>query len=587
VTRRLVVAALLAVTTVLVVASPAEAHAQLVTTNPRAGEQLNRAPEVITLEFSEPVEVSLGSIRVYNSRGDLVDAGEPTHPDGDESVVQLALPDLDDDGYVTTWRVLSADAHPVQGAFTFRIGDVAAGNLDSLAARLLTDQGGSTSVGALYGFTRFAVFASLALLIGGAAFAVLVWPGGRESRTVARVVWSAWGVLAVATVAGILLQGLYTAALPLGDIFDTDVIRDTLGTRFGKVWLARLGLLVLAIPLLRLLLSKRPRAEYPLPSWWAPASIVVGGALAFTPGLAGHASSGDLVPLAIPADAIHVAAMSLWLGGLVFLLAAVLPSRNLDDLRDAVPRYSELALWCIVALIVTGGFQSWRQVGSLDALRDTDYGRLLVIKLVAFAALLVMATFSREVVNRTFRRVPAPAPAAPVPVAAGGVALADAPPDAEAEVNEEPIDEASEARRLRWSVAVEVGIAVVILAVTALLVNAAPARDEQTGPFTTTLTGDGMNFDVIVSPAEIGRNDLHVTAVTPSGGPSEVINMDARLSLPSREIAPIKLSMRRLGPGHYVAPGADIPIAGDWQLEVGALVSQTDEVRATGSIPIK
>jgi copper transport protein len=587
--RRLTVAALLAVTTVLILASPASAHAQLVTTNPREGEQLKRAPEDITLEFSEPVEVSLGSIRVYDARGDLLDAGEPSHPDGDTSVVQLALPDLDDGGYVTTWRVLSADAHPVQGAFTFRIGNANAADLENLAQRLLTDQGGSTSVGALYGITRFAVFGSLALLIGGAAFAVLVWPRGRDSKTVARIVWVSLGVLAVATVAGILLQGLYTAALPLSDIFESDVIRDTLGTRFGRVWLARLGLLVLAVPLLRMLLSKRPSAEYPLPSWWTPAAIVVGGALACTPGLAGHASSGDLVPLAIPADAIHVAAMSLWLGGLVFLLAAVLPTRSLDDLRAAVPRYSELALWCIVALIVTGGFQSWRQVGSLDALRDTDYGRLLVIKLVAFASLLVVATFSREVVNRTFRRAPRPTPAPPVPVGAGGVALAEAEPSPSADAvdEEETYDEATEIRRLRWSVAVEVLIAVVILAVTALLVNAAPARDQQTGPVTTTLNGDDMNFDIIVSPAEAGRNDVHLTAVTPAGGPTEVINMEATFSLPSRDIAPIKLQLRRLGPGHYTAPGADIPISGDWQLEVAALRSQTDEVRATGTIPIK
>ena len=68
-----------------------------------------------------------------------------------------------------------------------------------------------------------------------------------------------------------------------------------------------------------------------------------------------------------------------------------------------LPRYSALALGAIVALVVSGGYQAWRQVGSLDALKDTDYGKLLIAKLVVFAALIVAAAFSREIVNRRFR----------------------------------------------------------------------------------------------------------------------------------------------------------------------------------------
>jgi copper transport protein len=96
-----------------------------------------------------------------------------------------------------------------------------------------------------------------------------------------------------------------------------------------------------------------------------------------------------------------------------------------------------------------------------------------------------------------------------------------------------------------------------------------------------------MNFDIVVAPAEAGRNDVHLTATTPGGGPTEVLQLDATMSLPSRDIAPLKLQLRRLGPGHYVAPGVDLPIAGDWQLEVAALVSETDEVRVADTVPIR
>ncbi len=82
-------------------------------------------------------------------------------------------------------------------------------------------------------------------------------------------------------------------------------------------------------------------------------------------------------------------------------------------------------------IVVSGAFQAWRQLGSLSNLRDTDYGKILTAKLLAFGVLIITAAFSREIVNRRFRSPrPAPAPAPPprVPVAAaGGPPL---PPDA-------------------------------------------------------------------------------------------------------------------------------------------------------------
>ena len=140
--------------------------------------------------------------------------------------------------------------------------------------------------------------------------------------------------------------------------------------------------------------------------WWLASAGVLAVGLSLTPGLAGHAGTGIYTGFAIPADAIHVLAMACWLGGLVMLLAVVLPRTDPAELRQGINRYSALALGSIVALVVTGGFQAWRQVGSFNALRDTDYGKLLIVKLVVFAALIVAAAFSREVVNRRFRMPP-------------------------------------------------------------------------------------------------------------------------------------------------------------------------------------
>ncbi|MGQ0803208.1 MAG: copper resistance CopC/CopD family protein [Actinomycetota bacterium] len=562
---------------VVVAASPAAAHAELESSDPQAGGVYDDAPEEVRLQYTEPVEASLGAVRVYDGRGERLDAGQPSHPGGASSTVRVDLPDLRDGSYIVTWRVLSADSHPVQGAFTFQVGpEATAGDLDSLAQRLLTDQGGSEAVGVIYAVARFGVFAGLALLVGGVAFVVLVWPRGRESQRARRLVRAGWIGLAVSTVAGLALQGPYAAGLPLGDALDPDLIGDVLGTRSGKVWAFRLVVLVVAVPLLRRLWPRRgPVVEYPLTAAWSAVAALVGVALVATPGLAGHAGSGDLVPLAVPADTVHLGAVAVWLGGLVMLFAALLPGADAAELRSTVPRYSQVALVSVGAIVATGLFQSWRQVGSLTGLRDTDFGRILVIKLLIVGALVVAAAFSREIVNRTFRARTA---AARVSVGGGGGGGDDEP---------EPLDDATEARSLRRSAAIEVALAALVLAVTALLVNAPPARSAANQPISEVFKADELWVEVRVDPARAGQNTVHVTALTTTGAPTEVLEMEVNLTQPDRDIAPLNMPLEQLGPGHYVAYNFTIPISGDWTLIANALVDDTTEVVVKGDLAIR
>ena len=365
-------------------------------------------PRPINLRFTEPVEIALGGVRVFDGSGDRVDVGAPRHPDGQSDQVAVSLPALDDGTYVVTWRVTSADAHPVEGAFTFQVGpeatvDDAAGSSRACSPSRVA----ARAVGVLYAIDRGLVFASLAVFIGGVVFVTAILRPGRRSppvgpspeRRAGRIVRIGWITALGATLVGIALEGVYAAALPLSKVFDPSVWSDVLDTRYGKVALVRVALLLVALPLARIAL----RAEREVPRWWPVPAGLVAVALAATPGIAGHASTGDHVGLAVVSDTLHVLAMSCWLGGLVMLLAIVLVRPLPEGLRPTVNRFSALALGCVAVLVVTGGFQAWRQVGSLEALRDTDFGRLLLVKLIVFAALVVAAAFSREVVNRRFR----------------------------------------------------------------------------------------------------------------------------------------------------------------------------------------
>jgi len=348
------------------------------------------------------------------------------------------------------------------------------------------------------------------------------------------------------------------------------------------VWLARLVLLLLATPVVVALFRRAGADDEPgraVRSLWLVAGAVLGVALAVTPGISGHAISGDWVGVAVVADAVHVLAMALWLGGLVVLAVVGLARSAALGVRDALEPFSRMALGCVLALVATGAFQTWRQVGSLDALRTTDFGRILVVKLVLVALVVVFAAFSREIV---LRLLPPREPEAGVPVVAGGS------DDGEPEY---VLDEAYELRQLRRSVWAEIATAGLILVATALLVNAPPAKtasasSAEGGVAAVTLEADKVSVDVTVTPGGQGANDVHVDVANAQGAPTDVEELSVTFALPDKDISPIDVPLRRLSPGHYYSPGFQIPLSGEWQVTAKPLLSEFEQPTLRGTIDI-
>jgi copper transport protein len=369
--RRFAVAVVGFLTILTVTAAPAFAHAVLLSTNPTDGTSYPTfaAPTSVSIHFGESVGVKLGAVRVYDGQGRLLDTGPPGHAPGDGSTVTASLPKLGVGTYVVTWRVISADTHPVSGAFTFTVGNQKQ-DVSKLATRLLSSANGSRTVGVLYGIDRFVLFASLIAFLGGSAFVALVWSDGRRSRRAARILWTAWLAALAVTLFGFAIEGIYAAAFPLRDLLNHTVLSDTLHARYGETALARVALLMIATPLLWRLFSHKNHHDRPLPrlSWWAPPAVLVGLATITTVTLASHGTTGRWTGVALPADVLHVSAVSLWFGGLLMLTAAVVPGADAETLDRVVPRYSNFAFAAVLAIVASGVFQAYRQVGSLHAL---------------------------------------------------------------------------------------------------------------------------------------------------------------------------------------------------------------------------
>jgi copper resistance protein D len=127
-------------------------------------------------------------------------------------------------------------------------------------------------------------------------------------------------------------------------------------------------------------------------------SAVVVAALAW----AGHAGATPSArgEIHVVSDALHLLAAGAWLGALVPL--ALLFARAIGDwtwlgvAREATRRFSMLGIASVGTLLVTGTVNSWFLVGGVRGLLGTPYGRLLLLKLALFAAMVAVAAFNRQ-----------------------------------------------------------------------------------------------------------------------------------------------------------------------------------------------
>ncbi|MFF0643298.1 copper resistance protein CopC [Streptomyces tendae] len=393
--RTLVLLLLAAACALLAGAGPASAHAALTGSDPREGAVVDKAPAQVSLTFSESVSMDDDSLRVLDPKGKRVDDGKPSGTGGTAYSVKLHA-GLPDGTYTVTYQVVSADSHPVSGAYTFSVG------APSETSVTVSGQGaGGGFVGGLYGVGRYVSYAGFAVLVGGAAFVLACWPRGSGVRVVQRFVVSGWLSLTAATLLLLLLRGSYTGSGKVADVFDLGLLGDVLQTKAGAALVSRLLLLAAAALFIAVLFGAYDKREdeekRDLTFGLAVGGSVVAVGLAATWAMSEHASVGLQAGLAMPVDVVHLIAVATWLGGLTALLVALYRGPADTPVPAlAVSRFSRVAFGSVIALVVTGTYQSWRQLGSWTAFTDTRYGQLLLVKIGLVAVLVGVAYFSRR-----------------------------------------------------------------------------------------------------------------------------------------------------------------------------------------------
>jgi copper transport protein len=563
--RRAATAAL-ALVVLLLTPAGALAHATLEGTRPARDAQVARAPGQVVLRFDETVDASLGAVQVYNSAGHTVQVGTAFHPDGDGPRVAVRLPgSLPDGGYTVTYRVISADSHPISGGFSFTVGSGAAAGARSVES-LLAGQQASRATTTAFSAVRAIEYAAIAVGLGSLLFLLICWrPGLREARREGEE-WDAAGaayaararrVLVVAAVAGLLaalaaivLEGAVGGGTSVSAALKWAVIADVLGTRFGTVC-GVAALLWLGVGAWTLAGAAFAPLVAPL------------AALAFLPALSGHAAAQSPVGLMFVANVVHVLSVSAWLGGIAALVLVLRTATRRVAVEDrmrllaaVVARFSALAGFAFALLLASGVTQAIVEVDGFSALPQTAFGRAVLIKLTLFAVLIVVGWFNRS------KLVPALREAGDVPLRAGVL--------------------------LRDTLRIELGLGAVVLGVTGALAGYAPATVGASGPVSREASVGPAHLELTADPARIGRNQVHLYLFDHHSGAQFTQAKEVRVTaaLPGKGIAAIPLDVRRAGPGHAIGSGT-LGVAGDWRLTVTVRTSAFDEYVTHLTLPIR
>lgn len=518
-----VLAGLAALLSALCIAGAAWAHATLLSSEPADGSVLAQPPRMVQLNFNESITPAVVG---------LVDATGKTRDVAMRAVGQSVLIVLPDDlprgTQIVSYRVVSQDGHPVAGSMLFSIGAVT-GAAPPAAA---------TPLAILIWLARIGTYLGLFAGVGGAFFAAWIRPG--PSGSVASRGAIAVGLVSAAASLG--LQGLDLLNLPLGGLVTSAPWTSALATSLGPSLLIALVVMAMAwfawqspgIPISRVL-----------------ATFAIAG-VGLSLAASGHAATASPQWLTRPSLFLHGIAAAFWIGALAPL--AIMARGHSRDLPRALQRFSAVAMPLVGLLVLSGLALAIVQLGSPRALIETSYGIILSIKLGLVILLLGLAALNRFVFT-------------PAVVA-----------------------DHENTRPLWRSILIEGVLVLGILAVVAGWRFTPPPRSlvaSVVTPLSVHIHTDAAMLQVLVSPGKVGSNDFVLQLMTGDAALLPAKEATLILSLPERGIEPME-RRATLGPdGYWHVRGVALPVAGRWQMQIDALVSDFQKITLQDELQVQ
>ncbi len=548
------VALTLTLTLALTLAAPVFAHAELVRSSPEANATLDRSPAEIEMIFSEALEPSFSEIQVLDSNGIRVDNADSRVSPGDPTRLTASLHSLPDGVYTVSWKVLSAvDGHVTVGAFPFAVGNVDAAALSAAeqASRQI-----KISIGEI--IARWLLYLSATALTGGTLFVLVVWkpayqainPGKPDPH---QPLWRKFStisitVVLIANIIGLLVQAGQASGAEIAAPWNTAVNSVLFTTRFGVLWIARSALALAIAGLLPTARTSRDR-------WIAFAVSLL---FLLTISFDSHAAADADPLLPIIADWVHLVAASAWVGGLTHFVGGMWASRSLDPkLRTRltarlIPRFSAVALISVSVLALTGLYASILRVGSFEALNNTLYGRVLIVKLILILPMIAIGAVNLLGITPAMK------------LAAGdqtGRDRSSSSPKASRDLS-------GVVDRFQRIITSEITLGVLLFLSVALLTSSPPAQTAAAASgFNASAKADDLSIALTVDPARVGVNNFSLTVKADGQPVNDAKEVLLRFTPVSGKLPPSDAQLTLKGDGQYALRGSYLNLPDQWQVQ--------------------
>ena len=395
--RRLVCSVAVGVAVLLTAPTAGWAHAYLVRTSPAASAQVNKPPTQLSLTFDEAVEPRFMVVSVTDAGGHSQTAGRPRRSPADPDTIVTPLKRVPEGWYLVYWRAISADGHPVRGAFTFALGPNP-GPPPQFVIPSLTESSATASLLTLRWVSFLAVMAAIGLFVLRTLIArpLVARVSGASLRNVSLTFALSLGVALIMIPVYVEVA---TAKFAFRSVFDVaGVVPLERSSSFGRAWLDfELVLILFAIAAAIAILADQPvRGRRTLSGLLSLlGALACAAAVVLVPALAGHAAQTSPKGLSVILDWLHLASGSVWLGGLLGLLVvwwSLDDTRRVAGLAVCVPRFSRVAFVSVLVLIGSGIGASLLHFPTLASLWQTSYGKALIAKIALLLLAMVLAS---------------------------------------------------------------------------------------------------------------------------------------------------------------------------------------------------
>jgi copper transport protein len=522
------------------------AHAVLLDSSPKPGEMLMQSPSEVVANFNEGV----GPIffKVLDVKGQPVgDPGE-IRLDGTKMILPLRAT-IPNGTYVLTYRVISADTHPVGATFGFSIGEP----MKTVDA---TADAGSRSIWSLaVAVNRWVLYAGMLWVAGTALFLLLLGIEGslrEDARQKAR--WAS----VVTALSYVLAVGFGGADMQLGGVdalWKAATWRSGLDSTLAPS--AVFGVISMALLYAGCMAGERRRHGVLI----AGVALAIGSFL-----VTGHAATAPPAWLMAPVVGAHLLATAFWIGAFRPLL---LSTRQLSaaDSGALMQRFSNFAVPAVIVALISGSAISLKQLGSPANLFNNDYGTVLLTKIILVFVIIGIAAYNK--INLTPKLI---------------------------------ANDAAGVSKIKRTITLELMLYLIVLAAASALTVTTPPRAlvatgeagaaeanmamMSGGLVKRTLENDaGYSAEIELSPAKVGENMLMVTVKDPAGViVQSATALEVTVALESAGISEVRLKAEAVGNGMWHVMIGETLIPGDWALTIDAYLTDYDKISFLTSV---